>query len=282
MLATGLIGKMYYEGLHVGPDKRRALELLKTASRKNDLRSLELLDVIYTKNNDLDSKEEISSILKEQIKQGCKNDLPYAHYLMGMFSMEGYLVGYSEDIAFEAMKRAAELNEPAAKYELSKMYATGYACEKDTTLADEWLEEAAYDGYYKAQGDYGIKKINIVRFYKIENRGKLFQMLRSAKDQGYDKVNWYLGTLYITGRGTEKDLAKGYALITEAAESGEVKAQEKLCQDYFKGNEYLSKDSSLCAKWGQLAIDNGNKTVRFETAYAYSEIGKGPQSQVST
>lgn len=92
---------------------------------------------------------------------------------------------------------------------------------------------------------------------------------------GGDKtVAWQLAQHYLEGRGTTKNEAHGYELIHEAAEQGNADAQEKLCEEYYWGKSYLPQDYKLSAQWGEAALAQGRKGLRFMIAYASSEIGK--------
>ena len=77
---------------------------------------------------------------------------------------------------------------------------------------------------------------------------------------------------YMRGIGTSKDEGIAYPMYIKAAEEGRADAQVKLCEDYFSGNQFLSKDYTECARWGEAAIAQGKNGVRFETAYSSANM----------
>ena len=173
--------------------------------------------------------------------------------------------------AFAMMYRAAEMGYPPAQYKLSRMYDDGIGTRSELSLGSYWLETSARNGYFEAEGLYGV-----ILFNSRRDRSLAFNYLKKAFDQGYEDpdVYWCLAQCYMNGIGTSKDEALAYPMYIKAAEEGKVDAQVKLCETYFHGNEFLPKDYSECARWGEAAIAHGRKSVRFETAYSSSEIGE--------
>lgn len=66
------------------------------------------------------------------------------------------------------------------------------------------------------------------------------------------------------------DLAEAY--IVASAEKGYVLAQEQLCFEYYSGSNFI-KDFQKSAYWGDKALEQGSKIVRFRIAWLY--CGKG-------
>lgn len=272
-LAKGLLGFMYVEGIGVEENLDKGLNLLTLSAEFNDLYSMEkLITLHYSDENDYCEGLKWESIFFERIEDGIAKGIPYAYYLKGHCQRVGYLYICDNFEAFENIKKAADLNVPIAQYELHELYEAAIGCEYNVSAADLWLKTAAENGYYKAECKYGIELFGGDKLFS-PNRSRSFVFLKRAYDKGEECVSWYLAQCYMKGKGTpiRKDIA--YELYKKAAERGIRAAQEFLCLKYFKGDDSLSKDYSLCAQWGEKAISQGSKSIRFETAYSLSHTG---------
>lgn len=271
--AKGLLAAMYLEGLDVEKDFDFAIELFTTAAEAGDLFSMDkLTDLHYDDENDYHDGYQWEDVLVEKIEDAVAEEVPFAYYLKGHYQSTGYLYCDDDYESFVNIKKAAELGVPKAQFELSEMYESGTGCDCDTDQSLYWLKKAADNGYYKAEGKYGIKLFNDGT---LLNNGKTrsFMYLKRAFEQGYDEAYWCIGQCYMNGTGTKISKELAYPLYQKAAENGIAKAQEFLCEKYFKGDDSLPQDYKLCAKWGEEAIMQGRNGVRFETAYSQSHIG---------
>lgn len=279
-LAIGLLGQMYLKGIEVEKDESTGASLIVDAADKGDLLSkafmiYDLYDSEHVRFNwvishtDETSKMEMFHYLEVDFFNAIDDELsknqdnPIAHYLLGKYSEE-------EEKAFSEMMTAAELNYPPAQYYLSMMFKDGRGTHPDSSLYREWIEKSANNGYYEAEGVYGVM------LYKGSfSKSKAYKFLRNAFEQGYtdSEAEWCLAQCYMNGTGTSKDLDLAYPMYIKAAEEGNADAQVKLCVDYFNGNASLSKNYMECARWGEAAIAQNKNGVRFETAYASSHIG---------
>ena len=241
------------------------------AAEKKDLLSMDRLIRIFY--NDIDGyyglckwDSEIVGVIEQELAK----DNPIAYYLK---SLNRQLIGISEEESFLLMDQAAKLDYPPAQCSLAKMYEEGRGTEKDTTMYRQWLEKAADNGYNEAEGEYGVL---LFEAWDRSIRNKAFLFLKNAIDKGTDndKAVWCLGLCYMNGFGTAIDKRKAYPLYIRAAEKGNADAQEILCGDYFKGNESLEQSYKECARWGEEAIKQGKKSIRFETAYSLDKTGK--------
>ncbi len=271
--AKGLLGTMYLDGLDVETDFGTAIELLTAAAEDGDLYSIDkLMKLHYSEDNDYNDGYQWENIVVEKIEDAIDKEIPFAYYLKGYYQSIGYQYDDDEYAAFDYMKRAAELDIPKAQYQLSEMYNSGTGCDYDSSLSKHWLKKSADNGYYEAEGKYGIQLYNDGYLLNIHKR-QSFRYLKRAFDQGYDDAYWCLGQCYMLGYGTSQDKELAYPLYQRAAEDGIQVAQEFLCKKYYRGDDPLPKDYKLCAKWGEEAIKQGNKGIRFETAYSQSHIG---------
>lgn len=272
-MAKGLLGYMYTKGLHIDENLDLGIELLTSAAENGDLFSMDkLTDIHYDSDTEYVNGYHWENILIDKIEEEIAVKKPFAYYLKGHYQRLGYLYSEDEFEAFENLKIAADLSNPIAQYELSEMYDNGIGCDYDASEAKLWLKKSAENGYYKAEGKYGIELFgNHTWFNPTRNRSFVF--LKHAYEQGYDEAYWYIAKCYMYGYGTNVNKNIAYPLYQKAAENGVMDAQVFLCQKYFKGDYPLPKDYKLCAKWGEEALKQGCKSVRFETAYSLSHTG---------
>ncbi len=285
-LAEGLLGQMYFHGVGVEKNENKGTQMIISASNAGDLLSRESVATELCPSGHIkwviepiegNPEEELFHELLGNMADAIEEELkkekisPIAYYLKGEYCQMIYSLPDEE--AYRLMKKAAELDYPPAQYSLAVMYKKGEGTFIDTSLYGHWLEISANNGYFVAEGEYG--KI-LYSSWRTSNKTKSFGYLRRAIDKGYedDEANWCLAQCYMYGYGTSIDKGKAYPLYIQAAEKGNADAQVKLCEDYFKGNEHLKQDYTECARWGEEAIKQGKKTIRFETAYSLAEISK--------
>ena len=271
--AKGLLGLMYLKGWDVEENFAHAIELLTRAAQYDDLASMDILtDLYHDDDNEYNDGYKWEDIIVDKIEEGVSKELPYAFYLKGHYYSIGYQYDVDDYSAFENIKKAAELGVPKAQFELSEMYSSGTGCMFDSSEADRWLKIAADNGYYEAEGKYGIKLFDDSSIFS-HTRCRSFPFLKKAYEQGYDEAYWCLGQCYMRGIGTTTNKELAYPLYQEAAENGILEAQVYLCEKYFQGDTPLPKDYKSCAKWGEEAIKQGSRSVRFKTAYSSSHLG---------
>lgn len=268
-MAEGLLGQMYYKGLEVEKDEDKGHGLLVVAAREDDIMSMDELTKIDCVGSP--EKSEWADVIPDKIEDGISNGDAVAYYLKGHYYAIGFCYEENPDKAFEYMSYAAELEYPIAQYQLALMYKEGIGTEASKPDFIKWLKKSADNGYYEAQGCLGVLRFNESIYNDI---GKTFKLLKNAYEQGYEPSSWPLAQCYMYGYGTAVDQEKAYPMYIKAAEAGEVSAQEKLCNEYSWGNSYINEDYKKSAEWGEKAIANGSKNVRFRTAYASAYIGK--------
>lgn len=273
----GLLGIMYYEGIGVEQDTDYALTLMSEAAENGDLRSIDkLAHVYYESDYDYDPEyekyyEELIYIIDKEIENGNN----YACFLSAFYQYKGFRYACDFNKAFELMYRAAVTDVPEAQYYLAQMYKDGIGTEKSIEQYNYWLKESAENGYYKGQGEYALQNSEWIYYCDIE----IIKMLKSAYEQGYNDAAWKLCQVYLNGIKIDKNEKEGYRLLQIAAEQGIADAEEKLCKVLFRGNEFIEKDYNLCCKWGEEAMKQGKKDIRFEVAYCSSEIGNNDRAK---
>ncbi|MDO4440829.1 MAG: tetratricopeptide repeat protein [Moraxella sp.] len=87
---------------------------------------------------------------------------------------------------------------------------------------------------------------------------KAIEYYIKSAEQGNDKAQYNLGTLYYNGEGTTRDYAKALEYYTKSAEQGNPEAQFNLAVMYRYG-EGVSKDKATAKVWFGKACDSGIK-----------------------
>ncbi|MGM9869014.1 MAG: tetratricopeptide repeat protein [Sodaliphilus sp.] len=267
--AKGLLALMYYNGWGVEIDKNKAICFFRSAAKMGDLMSMDLLDRLFS---EYDSDKIIS-----MVENGIANNDKYAYYLKGVYLRDGHYYSKDEKQSFQFMQQAAKRRLPKAQYLLSEMYASGQGTTVNPETSKNWLQMSANNGYYEATGKWGMMLFDSSLWG--DNKNQSFRYLLHAYEQGFNDVYWHLAQCYMHGYGTSVDKNKAYPLYQQAAENGILQAQEMLCKSYFRGDGSISKNYALCVKWGEEAIRQGSKAIRFETAYSCSHIGKEERAQ---
>lgn len=117
------------------------------------------------------------------------------------------------------------------------------------TLFEQGLE-------LEKQGDY-------------ENALKLYTQ---AAEQGDSNAQWRIGAIYYTGKGVNKNEAKGLQYLKSAAENGKAEAQFFICSCFLNGKG-VTKDINEAIKWCELSASQGyDKALQFLDEIKYAKI----------
>lgn len=119
------------------------------------------------------------------------------------------------------------------QFEIGMAFIYGTQVDADVKKGIEWLEYAAAQGHEKAL-------LNLTRAYyrgyKVrKNDYKAFQWATKAAAKGIAEAQYYLGNMYLEGKGCIVDIKKGLVLIQESQQQGYAKADEQL-RKYNKRN----------------------------------------------
>lgn len=105
-----------------------------------------------------------------------------------------------------------------------------------------------------------------------------FDAIKAQAEKGDAQAQLSLGTLYATGTGVSRDLAKAAKWHRKAAEQGLTQAQLRLAYEYANGIG-LKPDPIEAAKWFHRAAEQGSAEARFELGRCYAQgegVGENP------
>ena len=155
---------------------------------------------------------------------------------------------------FPSVLALAQQGDIFAMDEVADMYASGYGTQKDDENADYWLKKAANTGYWRSQTKLGE------RYENMEQYTEAFEFYSKADDLGYEHAIYFLGALYATGRGVEKDCNKAFELYEIAAKKGDLGAQlwMGIAYDFQSERFGITQDLFEAEKWYKLVADSNS------------------------
>lgn len=155
--------------------------------------------------------------------------------------------------AFDGYAKRFQDGDLEAAYLLGIMYLNGFGVNTDAAEAVAYIRLAAENQHEVAQlaianlillGSGGLSK----------NYEEAFNWALRSAEQGYLPAYNRLGSMYMRGLGTDKDVAKGLEYYTKAAEAGDVGALYQLGECYFLDKE-VAQDYVRALSYWQKAAD---------------------------
>ncbi len=125
--------------------------------------------------------------------------------------------------ALDAYTKAAELGDVGAMAALGSRYLSGDEKLRDEKKGREWLKKAIAAKEYSAYLALGDYEENV----KKDPKAALAEYER-GKDAGQVDCTLRAAECYLAGKGTEKDTARGTALLAKAADAGSAAASFRL------------------------------------------------------
>lgn len=173
------------------------------------------------------------------------------------------------------LMKAAEKEEPGAKYLIGEMYAKGIGLEKNESEAIKWWEESASQNYIAAQGSLSFALMNGKGCEK--NPKKAFDLIfkaatttpQSEEEKNFiNGAQFFLATYYYEGWGVEKDLSKSFEWAKKSAESGSAVAQNMLGNLYNDG-QGTQKNVDKAIEWYKRSASQKNPKAEYQLGYYY-------------
>jgi len=154
------------------------------------------------------------------------------------------------------LSHAAEQGDAESQYKLASCYMQGGAgVLKDTSKGIEWLRKAAEQGHDRAQVALATL------YWDGDVVGKDFdealKWYRKAADKGNAAAEFCLGHCYAEGEGVAKDKEEAVKWYTKSAERANADAQLALGSCLILG-EGINKDVGEGVKWIRKAAKQGN------------------------
>ena len=168
--------------------------------------------------------------------------------------------------ALKWYKKAADLENPEAQYDIGELYWNGKGVKQDYAEAVKWYKKAAELGNATAQNDigwcyqkgYGVK----------QDYAEALKWYRKAAEKGNITAPNNIGWLYQNGYGVKQDYAEAVKWYKKAAELGNATAQYNIGNLYWNGRG-VKQDYAEAVKWYKKAAELGNATAQNDTGWCY-------------
>jgi TPR repeat protein len=170
-----------------------------------------------------------------------------ALYELGIMTQET-----DKDKSREYFTKAAELGNPKAMGWLSMLYLNGIGVERDRAAAVKWAVRAGEHGYLYSLNDVGTDALG-GEDGNTKDVKLAVTMFRRAANLGSPAAMCMLGALHLTGEGVEKDEAKALAWFRKAADLGDFNGMTCLgfCHEQGRGVE---KSREKAIEWFRKAV----------------------------
>lgn len=188
-----------------------------------------------------------------------------AKYLLGQMYYYGLSVEKDLKKFIELSMESAKENFIPAKNALSVAYFNGYGVSRNDDLGRKYLKECEDAKYGQSYANLGFL------YYKGTNGfpkdlNKAFEYYKLSSYQFNRMGTYSLALMYFGGFGCTKDVKKGIYELINAAMLGDVRAQNKLGDIYYFGND-VEKDNETAYKYYLMAAKNGNPYAMYSVGY---------------
>lgn len=115
-----------------------------------------------------------------------------------------------------------------------------------------------------------------VHAYNAGDFTTAFVELAPLAEEGNVNAQYYLGQMYLSGRGAERDEAKAFELLSAAAEAGDSRAQVNMGL-FYEGGRVVERDLNAAATWYALAAEAGIPFAATKLGVLYQQGHGVPQ-----
>ncbi len=190
---------------------------------------------------------------------------PAAMHALFQIYHKGILVERSGKTAREWLNKAVNLDYGPALYSMSKLYAGADGVESNVPRALELLEKAGAYGYAPAYIGLGlIYEQGELELVADPTRAAAYYA--KACDVGSARGRFFLGRLYIAGRGVPRDTRRGFELFEDSARAGDVEGLSALAELYETGHQGHEEDPKkafeLFRKAARLGHERSREAIR--------------------
>lgn len=265
---------LFPDGLDLTADMSQAALWLERAAEGGHPSAMCQLATLYAHGNGV---EQNSARAVELLKAACSKSLPWAHFLLAQFQMNGQH-GLTRDLegAMENLEYAAGHGHIEAAFQLGTMLVMPGMTRHDPQQAERWLNSAGQRQHLNA----------MVTLAKLYHDGKVLPRddiraaawFRKAAALGNAQAQWQLGTLFQKGRGVEQDGYEAAHWYEKAGRQGVVPAQYALAMLYRQGEGVL-RNNALAAEWFQRAVEGGDLRAMINLALLHISGALGERNK---
>lgn len=179
--------------------------------------------------------------------------------------------------ALRSLSIAAAQGNARAQTMIGMMYENGLGVGQDYGQAATWYLKAANQGEVGGEAAIG-------RLFFLMDQDKYYRLamdwLHKAADQGNAEAQYYIGLMYVAGRGVAQDTREGLLWLGKSAAQGNVLA-ETLLGHLYLGQAGVPIDYGKALTWLTKAAQQGNVDAQVVLGWMYKE-GKGVEPDWKT
>lgn len=197
----------------------------------------------------------------QQIENSVDQEDGKAAYMLARKYRYGHDVAIDDGKALQYMQEAASQGYAKAQYQLGSMYYDGvYGVKKDLTLAAQWFEKSAVQGFAHAQLAIGL--MYYTGYGVQENEGKGIEWLQKAAAQGNEAAQGYLSA---------RNIANGPTIESRppTVDSPNSDAQQKHALIEYAEGAPEPTDLAKGISWFENAAAQGNAKAQLNLGYLY-------------
>jgi TPR repeat protein len=214
------LGVLYQEGTAVAADPVKALQFLDRAAAKGYARAQSRLGHLYEQGGrDL-------AAAADWYRKAADQDDERGLCNLAVLLLQGRGVAKDPAQAVALLTRAAEQGSAFAKYRLAAAYQEGEGVPQDYARCVHWYAQAAADGHGPSINNLADKYENGLGV--PQDLAKAFELYSVAAEKDILAAWYSLGCMYLEGRGVPQDRGKARAWLEKAAEYGFLDSVERL------------------------------------------------------
>lgn len=176
--------------------------------------------------------------------------------------------------ALQLYLQAAELGDAEAQYVSGGMLFKGMGAPKDVNRAFRLLHQAAVNGQSSAVSEQLVGQAFLLGAGLPKNYAKAIHWYTEAAENGNVEAQNELGFLYFLGKGVEQDIDKGGSYFLMAARGGLPVAQYNVGIMYATGRGVEGVDVGKAYAWLNIAAAGGHRPAKAARDYLETVIDK--------
>lgn len=189
------------------------------------------------------------------------------------------IAGSDDDVPMGELRAAAETGDRSAQHALAVVYADGRGVAQDMAQAVRWWRMASAQGYADAQNALALASAN--GFGVPVDRTRAIGLWRAAAGQGHALAQYNLGGHLVLHAQDRSQLEEGVRWLTKSADQGDGGAQFFLGNLYFTGEGVERDEEQARTLWRQAAA-SGHAQARAALAASDQQMRSSAAWHVAT
>ena len=224
--AVRMLADCYFSAIGCPRDRRKAVELLKSAAAGGDAEALAKLGFLCEFGNTVKADPAKAN---EYYRQAAEKGHPMGQFKYAEAMAEGAFPGKNLNDALDWYRRSAEGGCQQAMFKLGVMYHDGLGVKVDKSRASAYFFQAARRGYARAQYNLACMFDEGEVTGKPDKEAAFYWFLQAARggDVGAQRR---AGICYLNGIGVDRSISKAEQWLVTAARNGDFAARELLYQ----------------------------------------------------